>query len=123
MNGRNEINIDSMLLFENWKWGDDLRYAYATGYIRSIEKRLISPERFMRLVEARSVNEMFAMLADTDYALAQREGIDSLYRVDVAMILRDEEKRIRDIIDRLTEDKSVSDLLFLRNDFFNIKLL
>ena len=116
------IDLDYNILFGDWKWGNDQRYAYATGFLRSIEKRLITPDRFVRLAEARGIEEIFSMLGDTDYAKSYQEDIGALYAFDVNLILKEEEERVKGIIDKLTHDKEITDLLFLRNDFFNLKL-
>jgi V/A-type H+-transporting ATPase subunit C len=116
------FNIEYALLFEDWVWANDPRYAYATGLIRSFELRLISPERFLQLTEARTVDEVFSMLGDTDYTRAYQDDIGGVDRYEVEYILRDEEERVKGIVDELTQDKEVTDLLFMRYDFFNIKL-
>ncbi len=116
------IDLENNILFGDWKWGSDPRYAYATGYIRSIELRLITQDRYLRFAEAKGVDDVFNMLGDTDYAKTYQDDIGGLYTFDINAILREEEERVRGIIDGLTHDREITDLLFLRNDFFNLKL-
>lgn len=116
------IDLDNNILFGDWKWGSDPRYAYATGLIRSIELRLIPPDRYIRFAEARGIEDIFSMLGDTDYAKTYQDDIGGLYAFDINAILVEEEERVKGIIDELTHDKDITDLLFLRNDFFNLKL-
>jgi V/A-type H+-transporting ATPase subunit C len=116
------IDLDYNILFGDWKWGNDPRYAYATGLIRSMELRLIPPDRFLRLADARGSGEIFSMLGDTDYSKTHHEDIGGLYAHDIDLILSEEEERIKNIVNDLTQDREITNLLFLRNDFFNLKL-
>ena len=117
------VDFDLYLLSGQWRWGDDRRYTYAAGFIRTIEHRMISQERFLRLAEARRTEDVFSMLGDTDYAQAYQDDIGASEAVyDINRILADEEKRVRALVDSLGQDKEVTDLLFVRYDFFNVKL-
>lgn len=118
----NGLDLDNNVPFGDWKWGSDPRYAYAAGYIRSIEVRMITQDRYLRFAEARGVEDIFSMLGDTDYAKVYQEDIGGLYEFDTNVMLREEEERVKGIIDDLSKDREITDLLFLRNDFFNLKL-
>jgi V/A-type H+-transporting ATPase subunit C len=125
--GLSTLNYDEFLVSKYWKWGDDTRYAFAAGYIRAIEHLLISPERFGRLADASNIAEVFAMLGDTDYARGRQDdtalisGADS-NGIDIADVLRHEAKRIKGLISDLTCDREQTDALFIRDDYFNLKL-
>ena len=117
------VDFDLYLLSGQWRWGDDRRYTYAAGYIRTIEHRMIAPDRFFRLAEARRTEDVFSMLGDTDYAQAYQDdmgGQEAVY--DINGILADEEKRVKNLVDYLSQDTEVTDLLFVRYDYFNVKL-
>ncbi len=120
--GAPNVKLDLSIISGEWKWGNDSRYCLVSGLIRSLGLRLIARERFLRFAEARSTEEIFTMLGDTDYARVYQEDIGTLYGYDLEIVLREEEERVKKIIDDLTQDKKITDLLFLRNDFFNLKL-
>lgn len=120
--GAPNVEIDLSIISNEWKWGSDSRYCLVSGLIRSIELRLINKERFLRFVEAKSTEEILSMLGDTDYARVYQEDIGALYGYDLEIILKEEEDKVKKTINELTADKKITDLLFLRNDFFNLKL-
>jgi V/A-type H+-transporting ATPase subunit C len=128
LKGLSTLNYDEFLVNdEYWKWGDDTRYAFAAGYIRAIEHRLIQPERFLRLADARNSAEVFAMLGDTDYAKGHHDEMALISDsgsegVDIGEILRQEAKRTKEFINDLTQDREQTDILFERDDFFNLGL-
>ena len=117
------VDFDLYLLSGQWRWGDDRRYTYAAGFIRTIEHRMITKDRFLRLAEARRTEDVFSMLGDTDYAQAYQDDIGGSEAVyDINSILSEEEKRVRTLIDTLSQDTEVTDLLFIPYDYFNVKL-
>jgi|GEM_PF-2351407 len=117
------VDFDLYLLSGQWRWGDDRRYTYAAGFIRTIEHRMIAPDRFYRLAEARRTEDVFSMLGDTDYAQAYQDDMGASEAVyDINRILSDEEKRVKTLVDSLSQDTEVTDLLFVPYDYFNVKL-
>ncbi len=127
LGGLSTLNYDEFFVSEYWKWGDDTRYAFAAGYIRAVEYRLISSERFGRLADARNTVEIFAMLGDTDYARGRKDdialisGADS-NGIDIREVLRQEAQRTKEFINDLTCDREQTDILFIRDDYFNLRL-
>jgi V/A-type H+-transporting ATPase subunit C len=125
--GLSGLEYDEFVVSDDWTWGDDTRYCFATGYLRAAGRRLISDDRFARLAEARDQGEILAMLGDTDYASWGRDRIPILDaagppEIDVESILGQEAKRVHGLVGELTRDRDVTDILFLREDFFNLKL-
>ena len=51
-----------------WRYGDDVRYAYAVGVIRVLETRFLSRERIERAADAPDAGEVLRILAETSYA-------------------------------------------------------
>ncbi len=125
--GLSILDYDEFAASKDWSWGDDTRYGFATGLVRAIEHRLIAPGRFLRLAEARDEQEALSMLGDTDYARIYQE---QLYATngseesgpDVELLLGREAGRVKDFINGLTQDREVTDILFVRDDFLNLKL-
>jgi len=121
------LDYDEYIVSENWKWGDDERYTFATGYIRAIEHRLIPSDRFVRLAEARTTEEIVAMLGDTDYVRGYQDDVVIMTaggagEVDVKQLIRQEARRVKKFVEELTRDRDQTDCLFIRDDYLNLKL-
>ncbi len=97
---------------------NDVRYAYASGRIRALETTLLGRQRLERLAEAADIDEVLRLLSDTSYAAHLDELEDSGYEV----FLENEERRVLDLVDYLSHDQGVSDLLRLKYDFHNLKV-
>jgi V/A-type H+-transporting ATPase subunit C len=96
---------------------NDVRYAYASGRIRALETTLLGKQRLERLAEAADTDEVIRLLSDTSYA-AHLDEIESGYET----FLANEERRVLDLVDYLSHDQGVSDLLRLKYDFHNLKV-
>jgi len=102
-----------------WKYGNDVRYAYAVGVIRVLETRYLSRERIERAADASNVEEVLRILAETPYSeyLSTLKGPE-----DYESFLEKEHQKTLELLERLTEDPSLTDLLFHRFDFHNLKV-
>jgi len=96
----------------------DERYAYASGRIRALEMTLLGKQRLDRIAEAATLDEVMRKLSDTAYAPHLDEIEESGYQV----FLKNEERRLLDLVDSLSLDREVSDILRLRHDFHNLKV-
>lgn len=96
----------------------DERYAYASGRIRALEMTLLGKQRLDRIAEAATLDEVMRQLSDTAYAPHLDEIEESGYQV----FLKNEERRLLDLVDSLSLDREVSDILRLRHDFHNLKV-
>lgn len=96
----------------------DQRYAYASGRIRALETTLLGKQRLDRIAEAGNLDEVVRQLSDTAYATHLDEIEESGYQV----FLRNEERRLLDLVDSLSLDREVSDILRLGHDFHNLKV-
>jgi len=97
---------------------NDVRYAYASGRIRALETTLLGRQRLDRLAEAADTDDLLRLLSDTSYAAHLDELEDSGYEA----FLENEERRVLDLVDYLSHDRGVSDLLRLKHDFHNLKV-
>ncbi|HPU00420.1 MAG TPA: V-type ATP synthase subunit C [Bacillota bacterium] len=95
-------------------------YAYAVGRIRALERRLIDRNRFNRMIEAPSPEEVLKILAETDYAAAMA-GLESVYDFEPA--LRDELGRSYLELKKMSPRPEIIDLFLLRFDIHNLKAL
>jgi V/A-type H+-transporting ATPase subunit C len=125
---RRESSLDynEYIVSDNWQWGNDERYTFATGYVRAIEHRLIPQDRFARLADARGAEEIMAMLGDTDYAKGYQDELmltaGSSADVNIGQVIRQEARRVKKFIEDLTKDRDQTDCLFVRDDYVNVKL-
>jgi V/A-type H+-transporting ATPase subunit C len=96
----------------------DQRYAYAAGRVRALEMRLLGRQRLERMAEAKDLDEAVRLLSDTEYAV----HFEELEELGYDTCLRSEERRVLDLVDALSRDRGVSDILRLRFDFHNLKV-
>ena len=107
-----------MQQFQSFK--DDTRYAYAVGRIRVLETRLLNRDALQRMLEADSPQATLEALSDTEYE-ASFSKIESEWDFETA--LREEMERIYKLIDKLTQDRELTDILRIKWDFHNLKVL
>ena len=102
-----------------WKYGNDVRYAYAVGVIRVLETRSLSRERIERAAEAPSTEEVLRILGETTYSeyLSTLEGPQ-----DYESFLSEEHRKLLNLVQTLTKDPALTDLFFYRFDFHNLKV-
>jgi V/A-type H+-transporting ATPase subunit C len=102
-----------------WKYGDDVRYAYAVGVIRVLETRLLSRERVDRAADASSAEEVLRILGETSYS----EYLSGLTDpADYETFLESERENTLNLLEKLTQDPPLTDLFLYRFDFHNLKV-
>ena len=97
----------------------DVRYAFASGRIRALEMKLIGRQRMERLAEAKDMDEVMRLLSDTVYGV----HLEEIEEVGYEAFLGHEEARVLDLVDSLSHDEMLSDILRLEYDFNNLKVL
>jgi V/A-type H+-transporting ATPase subunit C len=102
-----------------WRYGDDVGYAYAVGRIRALETRLLTGERVNRMAEADSIDELLRLLGDTQYAECLSK-LSSPWEYEV--ILEDELREVVKLVVELSRDQALTDIFRLRYDFHNLKV-
>lgn len=103
----------------SWKYGNDVRYAYTVGVIRVLETRSLSRERIERAADASNTEEVLRILAETPYA----EYLSTLTGPgDYESFLEKEHGKALNILQELTKDPHLTDLLLYRFDFHNLKV-
>ena len=95
-------------------------YAYAVGRIRVLETRLLDKSKLDRMVESPSIDEALKVLAETDYANMVAE-LDNVY--DFEKILQAEIQHIYMLIQKINPQAHLTDLISLKYDFHNLKVL
>ena len=96
-------------------------YAYAVGVIRVHEKELLNRERFNRLAETKDVEDLAHLLSDTPYS----EGGHDETHSDMVLWegLNREFLRAVSLFSTLCHDRAVREVVFLRYDFHNAKVV
>ena len=95
-------------------------YAYAVGRIRVLETRLLDKSKLERMVEASTADEALKVLAETDYANMVTE-LDSVH--DFEDILQEEIQRTYLLVRKINPEAHFTDLISLKYDFHNLKVL
>jgi len=99
---------------------NDTIYAYAVGRTRALETRLVDRARFERMIEASSAHEALKVLAESDYAAAITE-LSDIYNFE--SMLASELKDIFYLIKSISPKPELIDILTLRYDIHNLKVL
>jgi len=96
----------------------DTRYLSAVGRIRAKEARLIEFPRFLRMLEATGPGEVIKEMADTEYA----GDITDIQPGNFEQLLLKQQNSLKKLLTELTKDPELTDLLFMINDFHNLKV-
>ncbi|NPV69726.1 MAG: V-type ATP synthase subunit C [Firmicutes bacterium] len=99
---------------------DEAEYAYSVARVRVLETKLLSRSTTERLVEADSVEEAFRILAETEYSEVLSAAGNS---TDFESVLALELKRVYEYVRRFSPDPALLDVLALRFDLHNLKVL
>ncbi|NLY86313.1 MAG: V-type ATP synthase subunit C [Tissierellia bacterium] len=99
---------------------DRMDYIQAVTRTRVLETRLLSRARIERMVDAKDMEEVLKVLGETEYS----NVMGGLTRVeDYEKILSSELKRVYELMYEMSKDKIVVDLLALKYDYHNLKVL
>ena len=93
---------------------EDKRYTYAVAYIRALETGLLTSQIKTQLLETEDEENLFRILSGTSYAA----GKDMLEQK-----LIDESIKTIALLKKLSLDFALTELLSLKYDFYNIKIL
>lgn len=107
-------------LKDQYKFKQDVKYAYAVGVIKILETRLLTQTDLQRLLETSSPEEALEFLRDSPYEESLSE-LESIWNFDVA--LNNELERTYQQIDELSLDKKLTELFRVKWDFYNLKVL
>lgn len=99
---------------------NDTQYAYSVGKIRAIERKLLDKGKLDRMVEAKTPEEALKVLQEADYG---KGGSDSVNIYEYENLLRDENKKVYNLMKEIAPEPDVFDLFLISNDYHNIKVL
>ncbi len=94
-------------------------YIYANSRIAALESQLLSAAQMERMIGAKSADEAFAALSGTFLA----PYVAGKSRKDLARILRKSVSATKRLIEEIVPDVHVFDVLWLRYDFYNLKVI
>ncbi len=96
-------------------FAEDGRYAYAIGYIRALENRLLTAQIMSQLLEAEDEESLFRMLHGTEYGVESVEALEQKCREELSGVIH--------LVKELSVDFLLTELLTMKYDFYNIKTL
>lgn len=96
------------------------RHLYAVGRIRALETRLLDRDIVRELVEAPTLKEVYNNLRDTEYG---EEVVATEETLDFERLLSLETRQMIDLIDSISPDPELTDLIIYQFDVQNIKML
>lgn len=95
-------------------------FSQAVIRIKVLEKRLLSRGRLERMVDAKDTDEVFKILGETEY----QQHLGNVERAeDYEKILSAELKRVYALMNELTGEKIIAELISLKYDYHNLKVL
>ncbi len=98
----------------------DTKYGYAFGRVRALEVGLIDSAQVKRMVDARTAEDAFKIVAETAYGahLAETPSIP-----DVEKAVLEELKKTYEIMRKMSPERKVTDLFEVKYDIHNAKVL
>lgn len=99
---------------------DDTEFAFAVARVRALETKLLDRQRYERMLDAASVEDVYKTLAETEYAEVL-SGASDVHQFEDA--LTRELTRVYTYLGGFVKDRAVLDCLLIRHDFHNLKVL
>jgi len=96
-----------------------MSYLSAAGQIRALEKKLLDATDVERMVDANDAAAAFKVFNDTDLA----DNLLDVKMEEYKKALNDDLKQTKEFLSKVTPDKNLVRLIFIKYDFHNIKLL
>ena len=99
---------------------DRMDFTQSVVRTRVLEKRLLQRTIIERMIEAKSINEVFRILGETEYSnqLGKVERPE-----DYDVVLSAELDRVYALMQEVSPDEKVIDLLLLKYDYHNLKVM
>lgn len=99
---------------------DRMDYIQAVSRTRVLEKKLLSRARIDRMIDAKDIEEVFKALNETEYSSAVSETKKGQ---EYEEILSKELQRVYATMREVTVDQIIVDLMALKYDYHNLKVL
>ena len=98
----------------------DSKFAFAVGKIRALEVKLLDQAKMQRMLEARTPEEAFHVLAETEYADLVAL-VKTPYQFET--VTTGEIRRVYEMIRKILPDEPLTDLFCVKYDIHNLKVL
>ena len=95
-------------------------YGQSVVTIRVLEKRLLTKNRLERMIESETCEEVLKLLSETEYS---QDMTDIQNSRDYEKILKRETERVFSLVRNMSKNKEVVDILSLKYDYHNLKVL
>lgn len=95
-------------------------YGQSVVTIRVLEKRLLTKNRLERMIESETCEEVLKLLSETEYS---QDMMDIQNSRDYEKILKRETERVFSLVRNMSKNKEVVDILSLKYDYHNLKVL
>ena len=99
---------------------DRMDYGQSGVTIRVLEKRLLTKNRIERMIESETCEEVLKLLSETEYS---QDMTDIQNSRDYEKILKRETERVFSLVRNMSKNKEVVDILSLKYDYHNLKVL
>ena len=99
---------------------DIMDYGQSVVTIRVLEKRLLTKNRIERMIESETCEEVLKLLSETEYS---QDMTDIQNSRDYEKILKRETERVFSLVRNMSKNKEVVDILSLKYDYHNLKVL
>lgn len=95
-------------------------YGRSVVTVRVLEKKLLTKNKLERMIEAETPEEVLKQLGETEYA----QNMSDIHNAqDYEKILKRETERVFSLIRELSNDTEIVDILSLKYDYHNLKVL
>lgn len=95
-------------------------YGRSVVTVRVLEKKLLTKNKLDRMIEAETPEEVLKLLGETEYS----QNMSDVHNAeDYEKILKRETERVFSLIRELSNDKEIVDILSLKYDYHNLKVL
>ena len=99
---------------------DRMDFTHAVARLRVMEKRLLDKNKVERLLDSNGAEEVLRILQETVYG----EGINNIESAyEYEKVLKEELVNLYDSLNKISPVKDVIDIMSMRYDYHNIKVL
>lgn len=95
-------------------------YGQSVVMVRVLEKKLLTKNKLDRMIEAETPEEVMKQLSETEYS---QNMFDIQQPQEYEKILKRETERVFNLVRELSNDKEIVDILSLKYDYHNLKVL
>lgn len=99
---------------------DRMDFTSAVARLRVLEKRLLNRVKIERMIDSPSAMEALSVLGEGEYSSLMN---DVTRAEDYEVLLQEELKRVYELMYEMTSDNSIIDILSIKYDYHNIKVL